>query len=361
LSNNDRSNSDFIAKSVIKVLFIPKARSNPYQYILARSLNRFGIDVELRLTLPGVDLLLKSRKQNSILHLHWISDFYRGRRPWLRIFKFAALLIAARILGHKIVWTAHNILPHRQTHPAIDLAGRYLITLLADAVIVHCDYARLQIAKKYRRQKKVYVIAHGNYSGMYDNKSTRLQARRSLDIENQRFVYLFFGKLLDYKRVDYLIDTFIRMDDENSYLLIAGQCPEDEQRRLEKLCMGSTRIRMDFGFISDDKVQLYFKAADVLVTPFSEVLTSGSVILGLSFGLPIIAPQRGCLPELINSRTGILFSEKDPEGLLHAMQSIQTMNLEKMGQAAYNCAETLDWTKIAHATFDLYSKLIDGA
>lgn len=361
MSNRGIANTDFVEKSEIKVLFTPKARSNPYLQILSRALKRLGIDVEHQFTLPAFSQLLKRSRQVRILHLHWISDFYRGKRPWLRIVKFAALLLAARILSHKIVWTAHNILPHRRTHPAIDLAGRFLITLLADAVIVHCEYAKLQITKNYRRKRGVYVIAHGSYIGMYKNQSTRLQARKFLDIEKQSFVYLFLGKLLDYKRVDYLIDTFIRMDDENSRLLIAGQCPEDEQRRLKKFCMGGGRMRMDFGFIPDDKVQFYFKAADVLVTPFSEVLTSGSVILGLSFGLPIIAPQRGCLPELINSRAGILFSDKDPEGLLHAMQSIQTMDLEKMGQAAYNCAETLDWAQIARLTFDLYSKLIDGA
>jgi glycosyltransferase involved in cell wall biosynthesis len=344
----------------LKVIFAPRAAINPYQHILAQALKPFGIDVELRLTLPAFDQLLKRSRQIRILHLHWISPFYRGKRPWLRIVKFAVLLLVTRFSGHKIVWTAHNILPHQPTHPAIDMVGRFLITLLANAVIVHCEYAKLQIAKHYHRKRQVHVVAHGSYIGFYENKSTRLQARRLLGINNQSFVYLFFGRLLDYKRADFLINTFIHMNDENSQLLIAGQCPEDEQRRLEKLCSKHRRVRMDFGFISEDKVQLYFKTANVLVIPFSEVLTSGSIILGLSFGLPIIAPEHGCLPELINSQTGILFKDQDPEGLLHAMQSIQKMDLSNMGQAAYNCAEALDWAKIAHATRDLYSSLTHG-
>ena len=78
----------------------------------------------------------------------------------------------------------------------------------------------------------------------------------------------------------------------------------------------------------------------------------------MSFGLPIIAPKKGCLPELISSQAGILYPDTDFNGLLHAMQSIRTMNLKDMGKAAHCCAENLHWENIGRATLDVYTRLI---
>ena len=342
----------------LKVLFAPKAVSNPYQYILAKSLKRFGIDVEIRTNLPSLFHLLRHRRQIRIIHLHWLSGFYNNRLYYLRFIKFSLKILIARFLGHKIVWTVHNISPHQSINSFVDFVSRYLMILFAHAIIVHCDYAKLYLSKHFQRKRRVFLIPHGNYIGIYENSITRSQARNFFKIDNSKFVYLCFGKLLPYKRVDYLIETFVSMDDKDSILLIAGQCTDHEKRRLTQICRNNNQIRLDYGFIPEDKAQFYFKAANVLVIPFSEILTSGSVILGLSFGLPIIAPNQGCLTEMIDSRKGILYLNKDPHGLLHAMQSIRKMNLEEMGYAACNYAKTLDWHKIGCATSSVYSQIL---
>lgn len=318
----------------------------------------FGIEVEIQGHLPSFHCLLNRRRQIRIIHLHWLSVFYSGRLFYLRIIKFFLIILFARFSGYKIVWTAHNLLPHQSINPFIDIVARYLMILFANAIIVHCEDAKLLLSKCFHRKRRVYVIPHGNYIGIYENSTTQKKARNFLKIDDRKFVYLCFGKLLTYKRVDYLIETFLRMDDKNSILLIAGQCTDIEKIRLTRICGNSNQIRMDFGFIPEDKTQFYFNAANVLVIPFSEVLTSGSIILGLSFGLPIIAPNQGCLTEMIDSRKGILYSNNDPHGLLYAMQSIKKNDLKKMEQASYSYAETLDWRKIGLDTFGVYSKII---
>ena len=39
----------------------------------------------------------------------------------------------------------------------------------------------------------------------------------------------------------------------------------------------------------DEETELYFKAADVLILPYTHVFQSGVLFLGYSFGLPAIA------------------------------------------------------------------------
>ena len=46
-------------------------------------------------------------------------------------------------------------------------------------------------------------------------------------------------------------------------------------------------------YVPDEETELYFKAADVLVLPYTRVFQSGVIFLGYSFGLPAIAADVG--------------------------------------------------------------------
>lgn len=346
------------SSNMLKVFFTPKAFSNPYQDILANSLKQYKIHIEYCSKLTWSLLAYCSKNKNTIIHFHWISDFYRGKRPWLRIIKFTAQLIFLRLLKSKIVWTAHNIFPHRRTSFSIDFFGRILISLLANTIIVHCQFAKIELAKRFYRKKRVFVIPHGNYIDFYKNYITRSRARAFLDIDNNKFVFLCFGKILLYKGIERAINAVKRMRNGNVLLLIAGQCSDADLRKIKKLCVETNRIQVVPGFIPDNIVQYYFNAADALVTPFSEVLSSGTVILGLSFGIPIIAPKKGCLQELVDRNTGILYEDDDHESLLNAMNSIQKKNRSIMKREAYLRAKKFDWAEIAHSTFLVYMSTI---
>ena len=56
-------------------------------------------------------------------------------------------------------------------------------------------------------------------------------------------------------------------------------------------------------FVPDGEVQHYLLAADAVVLPFKEILTSGSAMLALSFGRPVVAPH-GWVTLLISSESG---------------------------------------------------------
>ena len=88
--------------------------------------------------------------------------------------------------------------------------------------------------------------------------------------------------------------------------------------------------------------------------PFSAILTSGSAITALGFGLPVVLPRLGCLPELVDGRCGLLYDPADPQGLEKALVEIRARDLEAMGQAAREKARELDWDKIAGQVAKLY-------
>ena len=101
--------------------------------------------------------------------------------------------------------------------------------------------------------------------------------------------------------------------------------------------------------------QYYLNSADVVVLPFSEVLTSGSAIAALSFGKPLIMPRRGCLPELVDDSMSILYDPADDRALPEALSLIREWDLDAAGRAAMGRARELDWDDIAGRTATVYA------
>lgn len=339
----------------LKVFFLPKT-SNPYQYLLAGALSKQGVRIEHLSSLPSCYWLMKNRKKVQIFHFHWLHIlYYWERRTPVRFFGFVIKLIFAKLLGYKIVWTVHNLIPHERTFPLIDILGRFTIITLANALIVHCKYAKNKITQNFFRKKTIYIIGHGNYIEKYPCSISKERARQVLGINGNAFVYLFFGKIRPYKGLEALVKSFQKIQTDNTLLFIAGKAEHLAKKGLwQDIAKNNSNIKLCMNFIPDEEIQYFFMAADVLVIPFLNVLTSGSIILGLSFGLPVIAPSLGCLPELITPRAGVLYNPLDSEGLLKALLSIKGKDREKMRYEVDKISKRLNWDIIGRKTKQVY-------
>jgi glycosyltransferase involved in cell wall biosynthesis len=196
----------------------------------------------------------------------------------------------------------------------------------------------------------VRVVPHGNFIDVYPNDLTRTQARAQLGLDADAFVYLFFGNARGYKSIETLIDAFANLPSHDAVLGLMLRSAFDPAygQELAARAADSSRVRVWISdFFSIDEFQLYLNSADVVVLPFSEVLTSGSAITALGFGRPLIVPALGCLPELVDDTVGIAYDPAAPEALLQAMEAIRQRDLAVVGAAARARAESLDWDGIA--------------
>ena len=85
------------------------------------------------------------------------------------------------------------------------------------------------------------------------------------------------------------------------------------------------------------------------------MLTSGSAILAMTFGRPVIAPAIGCLPESLGSEGTILYDPSAPDGLEGALRQALTADLAALGEQAGAHAATLAWGPIATRTAESYA------
>jgi hypothetical protein len=94
-----------------------------------------------------------------------------------------------------------------------------------------------------------------------------------------------------------LVEAFTRPEPvPGARLLLAGPPPRDpDDRTAAALAVAARHPQVDLWprRVADDEVQIILRAADVAVSPQRVPLNSGSRLLALTFGLPVVATVPG--------------------------------------------------------------------
>jgi len=326
--------------------FPRSARGNRYCDLLYGALAARGVRVVAGEGF-GSRWLWRARRRVAVVHLHWPETAYRGRgrrvTPRSAV-AFAASLLAARLLGYRLVWTVHNALPHERQR--LDHALHWLLFRLAQPV-VHAAAARAMLPGAGRT---AVVVPHGHYVGAYPDDLSDTEARRRLGLGPRDLVFVCFGQVRAYKGVRELISAFQRVAAPHWRLVIAGQpgTPADGRAVLDA-AGADRRIHTVLRFVPDDQVQIFMRAADWVVLPYRAVLTSGAALLAASFARAVIAPRLGCLVELADAGVVLAYRPEDPDGLEHMLAEAARTDARALGARARRIAEGFDWNDIAAA------------
>ena len=336
-------------------------KCNPYAGLLAQELESLDIHLTLGEYALEKTWLKQHRKDYDVLHLHWLHYFYRRETLEASVADYAKfaenLTYAKKELGYKIVWTLHNVYPHERPFPDLDHCARLLVCELADAVLCHCNYAKDIANKLFHRTENVQVIPHGNFIDAFPNDMSRQDARAQLGIDEDQFVYLFFGNARAYKGIEHLVSAFLSHADDDAVLVLMMRKAFDVAyaEEVEGLAQKDARIKVFTSeFFPESDFQIYINASDVAVFPFAEVLTSGSAITALSFGRPVVMPRLGCLPELITDEMGVLYDVKANDGLGKALARARDLEMNIAQEAAMDRALALNWKDIAAQLAQVY-------
>ncbi|CAN5854244.1 glycosyltransferase [soil metagenome] len=363
-------------------MILPTYPHNPYQRLLGAALGELGLGVSVAGTWPRRSPILGAwwaAGRPDVVHLHWIHDFLggsRGRPTRRNVLWFDWQLRLLRARGVRIVWTVHNLRGHEagddRTHGTHDEAAasvpdardaqahRRLIEQ-AHAVILHCEHARDALVDLYRpspaARARLHVVPHGSYVKQYAVELDPEAARRQLNLPAMGRIIAFVGAIRTYKSVDQLLDAFLRLPEagpEDRLLICGKPLPKRLGRELEAQASGDPRVILRLDRIPEAELSTVLRAADLVALPFRDILTSGSAILALSHGRPVVAPAMGCLPETLPPDATILFDPAAPDGLREALREAFRRDLVAMGARARTYAEGLDWGPIAARTAELY-------
>lgn len=352
-----------LSLSSLKVSFWPQWPNNPYQKLLADSLEKLGVGLEDFSYGDNIFLLNELKRfKPDVLHIHSLYPFFTSTnllKSVIRLVISLCQLFILRLMGVKIVWTAHDLKHHENRYPKLDRIFTTLFARLTHAIIAHGKTAKQEVIKAFhlRNDDKIFVIPHGNYFDYYENKIDRAEARHALGIPDASLVMLFLGLIRPYKGVIELIDAFRQLECEGVYLAIAGKVSTEElTEQIKQKTLDRDNIKFMPGFVADDQIQVYMNACDIAVLPYRNILTSGSIVLAMSFGRACIAPQRGCITDMLNDSGALLYDPNSEDGLLQAMnRAVQKKaDLPQMGEYNRQLAEQWSWNRVAEMTLDVY-------
>jgi beta-1,4-mannosyltransferase len=346
----------------MRVAFVPIWPENPYHRELKKALNRLGVEVWLPKSVKSAyKAYREGRDKLDILHLHALPCLERSPAGLIRFPLFYRRVNWLRKRGVRVVWTIHDLQNHDSKFLWIENRVAYTAFHGLDALIVHGNTAKQLVEKRWGRRDdgRVYVIPHGNYIHSYENKISREAARAALGLDPGHLVFLFLGNIRPYKGVEEMIEAFKVAANGRARLVIAG-LPGNEAIRLEveRSIQSDLRIRFVPGYVKDQDIQTYMNACDVVVFPYKRILTSGAVVLAMSFGKPCIAPQDGCVPDMLDGKGAVFFNPSAQEDLERAFLQISgaQSDLAEMGRHNLQRALVWDWDVVAHQTALVYER-----
>ena len=356
----------------MKILVFPRD-PNPYQAQLQAALERRGAQVSylgqltssqtINLLLLPAELVFRRMGGARVVHLHWVFGFrFPGaeRFPLLRRLAqawFAGWLGTARLLGMRVVWTAHNVLPHTPVF-ADDAAARRLLVSRCDVVFAHSPAALAGLSALGAVPRRSVLIRHGPLGPTVPPDSLRAPGAGNGPRE-----FLFFGTVAGYKGVEELLTAFGGLPAGTpARLTVAGRCDDPElQARLTAALPAAGNVRLHLEYVPELEVAGLLAGADVVVLPFRRVTTSGSAELALAHARPLIVPDLPGLAGLPSD--AVTRYDGSVRGLTAALADLTRADgsrLAAMSAAALGYSALASWPEIAAVTLSAIESALSG-
>ena len=346
----------------MKVAFAPFGDKSPYQTSLKASLKEQGVDVVPVKKGLFTFLINKNWFKADIIHFHWIESYVDSPAFWKALLKATILLAGLALLRKKkFVWTAHNFWNHENQHPKLEKWFLKRFLTYQQGISVHNLYTRNRLEKEFGVDpQKIFLIPHATFLGYYplykgDMGHFKNQVFGHLET---KFTFGFLGKIRPYKGVMNVIEAFKKLTLPNKQLLICGQVkfPEDA-RLLEEAVAGFDDITLKIGYVAEKEMEAYLRLSDVMIYPYKAIVTSGSLLLGMSYRKLCLVSEVGSMSEFIEP-TYRFSSEAQ---LLQRMTEVMQMNPEEIraaGDRNYKRIQQDTWDLMAQKTRAMYDSIL---
>ena len=308
----------------------------------------------LRQAFVGLWSVLRAPRNERLVHANF---------PGLTVLAMPTLALW-RIVGKKVVFTVHDVIPHRWLFPRF--ARRLEIGILwacyhvANHLIVHHSDAKRELEKRFGiRPDRISIIPHGSFSlGAEPLPMPTGEAER---------VVLLFGAIRENKGIHLAIKAVqqLRREGHGVILKICGPSCMSEQlyweRCKELIASNPDGIIVSERYISDTELSGIIERSHFFLLPYTEFHSqSGVAALALSNGRPIIATQAGGLMDVvIPGKTGVVITGSTVSDVRNALHDAIRMSDDELRAMASSCSTLFrteySWSRIATLHSALYN------
>ena len=202
-----------------------------------------------------------------------------------------------------------------------------LLLLVTDCVVNVSKYEYTAAVNYGLDAKKMMVL----YSGT-DYPKEFEKERNVYSDDEETVKILFVGRFDPQKGVDYLLNCFQRYSFDNVHLYLIGgsvvSAYEYEKNNTSKITF--------LGWVPNEKIDEYYSSCDVVIMPSRWEAFGLVAIEAMKYSKPIIASNRGALPELIHDNyNGYIFDLDNEESLKNILEGLSKKKLKLLGENAY--------------------------
>jgi glycosyltransferase involved in cell wall biosynthesis len=267
---------------------------------------------------------VKIADQYDIIHTH---DWF-GAEAGLKAKKYS---------GCKWVSTLHSIAADRTRNPSDDIIKRERANEQADKLVTVSQNLQEKVKDEYGMDSIVID------NGISVPRSSGFDVRENYGVEGRLFLYI--GRHAEQKGIEHLLYGFKKyLNGENATLMIGGDGHMREQLELFVEMLGIEDNVIFTGFIPNERLGDYYRAADVFVSPAISEPFGLTITEAASMGTPVIATSSGA--ESLIPTEMFLETEPDSDKIAEALGKADTLAADtEFGKRT--------WRQVADETLEL--------
>ena len=338
-----------------------------------------------------VELILARGKPHPLEVPNWTVHrfaIHRGLRWWVAPFVvpsairrvqrevgFDLLRVhSLRFIGPSALWARRRwtldvpvVAHHHHLDP--DLLNRVIekrVVEACDGIVVGSEFARRQLAEVLGVRTDHVAVAPYGVDARFAPRPSRADLRARYGVRGDGPVALFFGGLKPRKNLPLLLDVWAEVVRAcpDARLLVAGGGPllAELQQRAATLGLGD---RVSFtGYVPEAEKAEHFNLGDVFVFPSALEGFGLAVGEAMSSGLPVVASDRGSIPELLaDGQGGFLCDPARPPQFVEALVRLLRDASLRAKQGAAN-VERVDrwfrWERCVATTRAQYERVLEA-
>jgi len=304
------------------------------------------------LGLPGWIRAGKEARKYPLIVLPWWVVFWV---PYYLLFLTFAKNGGSR---GKVIFLCHNVEEHEAGKGGV---ARWLKQFLTrwvlqkgDGFILHSRSQEHQLAQVLKKKTAPTVVSpHPLYQVFNKNRFTSSSAREILGIPPGQKVILFFGFIRKYKGLESLLQALpiVKAHDRDILLLIVGEVWSGDRnyyhyvRMIKELGL-EKNTRFINRYVPNEEVEIYFKACDFVVLPYTDGSASG--ILQIAYGMdrPVVATRISVFEDVVeDGKTGLLVPPGDERRLAEAVVRMYTGDcIPQMEEEVRQYKKRFEWS-----------------
>lgn len=357
LLSNVNANIYFVGNELYDSKQIKSIEFYPFfNYSKKKGLNKVISYISSLIKIIG---LVKSKNPN-IIHIQWI-------RFWYADYILLRYLIKKKI---KVVYTAHNILPHRRQR--FDFIKYKKYYKLVDSIIVHTENSKEILISNFKIEEyKINVIPHGilDLSTSINRDKVEIlknEIRHRYNL-NKKIVFSSLGAQDLYKGTDFIFNVWNEAfsSNNNVFLFACGKLSDEIAEVAESTKISNfNNTYTKFNRIENELFLAILQLSDVVLLPYRKISQSGVLLSAINEQIPFIVSNAGGLSDALSiGNVGWNIGYANRESLLTTLKYIinnseEIKNKKENITAWSKIHKYYSWEVIGQKTTDLYNRIL---